>query len=107
MVGDNSTMDEKAEGQKRSIMMTQNTSYLYIQGPGGDTGTFKLVFCQLAGGQDEAVLSGLDRYQDQEGGLLHVGRLHCAWRWERLVARKCAMDLRKSVFQLRVLFWVG
>lgn len=64
MVGDNSTLDEKAEGKKRPITVTQNTSYLYIQGLGGDTGTFKPVFCQLAGGQDEAILSGLDRSQD-------------------------------------------
>lgn len=45
-------------------------------------GTFKLVFCQLAGGQNEAILSELDKSQDQEGGLLHVERMPCEWRWE-------------------------
>lgn len=45
-------------------------------------GTFKLVFCQLAGGQDEVILSGFDRSQDQDGGLLPVERMSCEWRWE-------------------------
>lgn len=68
MVGDNSTVDEKAEGQKRPIKVTENTLYLYIQGLGGDTGTSKLVFCQLAGDRMKPILYGLDRSQDQEGG---------------------------------------
>lgn len=74
MVGDNSTVGEKAKGQKRCIIVTQNTWYLYIQGPGGDKGTFKPVFWQLAGGQDEDTLSGLNKPHDH---LLHVERLPC------------------------------
>jgi len=89
------------------VLRTQITFYLYIRGLGEDTVTFKPVFYQLAEGQDEAILSGLDRSQDHEGGLLHVESLPCARHLEHLVARKCATDLRKAVLQLRVLFWLS
>lgn len=59
MVGSNSAMDDKAEGQKRSIMVIQNTWYLYIQERVRDTGTFKLVFCQLAGNRMKPSYLGL------------------------------------------------
>lgn len=37
----NISMDKKAEGQERSITMTQTTSYLYTEGLGGDMGTLR------------------------------------------------------------------
>lgn len=37
----NSSTDKKAEGQERSISVTQTTWYLYTEGLGGVMGTLK------------------------------------------------------------------
>lgn len=72
MGGSSSIMDEKAEGHKRSMMVTQKTLYSYVRELWGDTGTLKLVFYQLYGGRDEDNFSVLSR--SYEDGASHVWR---------------------------------